>query len=106
MQPEELFGTLLPLGESWRVMAVTHQESERRFVIEIEESDQLWRHERCPRDEGKVRLYDHAPSRQWRHLNVFNHELKFPRFDGHPEHNRKDRKDAINETSIYRRVPA
>lgn len=74
MQPEELFGTLLPLGESWRVMAVTHQESERRFVIEIEESDQLWRHERCPRDEGKVRLYDHAPSRQWRHLNVFNHE--------------------------------
>ena len=74
MQPEDLFGTLLPLRESWRVMAVPHQESERRFVIEIEESDQLWRHERCPRDEGKVRLNDHAPARQWRHLNVFNHE--------------------------------
>ena len=56
------------------VKGVIYQESLRRFVIEIEETDQLWSHERCPRDGGDVRLYDHAPSRQWRHLNVFNHE--------------------------------
>ena len=74
MEPEELFGTLLALGECWWVKGVTYQESLRRFVIEIEETDQLWSHERCPRDGGDVRLYDHAPSRQWRHLNVFNHE--------------------------------
>ena len=74
MEPEELFGTLLALGECWWVKGVIYQESLRRFVIEIEETDQLWSHERCPRDGGDVRLYDHAPSRQWRHLNVFNHE--------------------------------
>ena len=55
MEPEELFGTLLALGECWWVKGVTYQESLRRFVIEIEETDQLWSHERCPRDGGDVR---------------------------------------------------
>ena len=47
MEPEELFGTLLALGECWWVKGVIYQESLRRFVIEIEETDQLWSHERC-----------------------------------------------------------
>ena len=54
MEPEELFGTLLALGECWWVKGVIYQESLRRFVIEIEETDQLWSHERCPRDGGDV----------------------------------------------------
>ena len=48
MEPEELFGALLALGECWWVKGVIYQESLRRFVIEIEETDQLWSHERCP----------------------------------------------------------
>ena len=48
MEPEELFGTLLALGECWWVKGVIYQESLRRFVIEIEETDQLWSHEAAP----------------------------------------------------------
>ena len=75
MSVEFLFHNLLGLGVDWRVKELTHlsgSHSEVRIVIEAAES--LYESYRCPEDGGEVRLYDHAPLRKWRHLNIFEHE--------------------------------
>jgi transposase len=70
---EETFHQLLGLDECWRVKAASYQEAENRFVIEVEETPQLWKAE--SRQVGfEVSCYDHVEPLEWRHLNVFNKE--------------------------------
>lgn len=73
MPIEETFHQLLGLDECWRVKAASYQEAENRFVIEVEETPQLWKAE--SRQVGfEVSCYDHVEPLEWRHLNVFNKE--------------------------------
>lgn len=71
MIPEKVFQQILALGEAWRVARMEYQEKEQRVLIRVEETPALWKEESCPHCGGKtVRGYDHAPERNWRHLNV------------------------------------
>src|SRR5450759_5518168 len=71
MIPEKLFQQLLVLGDAWRVKAVDYVEQQRKVVIRIEETPQVWASQTCPHCEAaSVAGYDHAPERSWRHLNV------------------------------------
>ena len=71
MIPEKVFHQILALGEAWRVSAVDYEPKEQTMSIRVEETSQLWAQEQCPHCASKeVRGYDHAPERQWRHLNV------------------------------------
>jgi transposase len=71
MIPEKMFQQILALGEAWRVARMDYQESESKVLIRVEELPALWAQESCPHCQSKrVRGYDHAPERRWRHLNV------------------------------------
>lgn len=75
MNPEELFGQMLGLGDAWEVTEARYQESEKRFVLRVRETDRLWPRERCPHDGATgIRCYDHVGDLEWRHLNVFDKE--------------------------------
>ncbi len=75
MIPERVFHQILALGDAWRVAAVEYLESERKVIVRIEETPQLWAGEECPDCGGRqISGYDHAPERRWRHLNVFQLE--------------------------------
>ena len=64
---------MLGLDEGWRVISATYEEAENRFVIQVEETSQLWTLESA-RIGFPVTCYDHVAPMQWRHLNVFNKE--------------------------------
>lgn len=64
---------MLGLDEGWRVISATYEEPENRFVIQVEETRQLWVLESA-RLGFEVTCYDHVAPMQWRHLNVFNKE--------------------------------
>jgi transposase len=71
MIPEQVFHRILTLGDEWRVRAVDYVEKESQVLIRVEETQALWKTERCPHCQGQaVGGYDHAPERHWRHLNV------------------------------------
>jgi transposase len=71
MIPEKMFHSILALGEGWRIKQVDYVEKEQKVAIRVEDTAALWKTERCPHcGRATVRGYDHAPQRQWRHLNV------------------------------------
>ena len=71
MIPEKVFHQILMLGDSWRVASVDFVEKAQKVTIRVENTPQLWAHEECPHCHGRQIVgYDHAPERQWRHLNV------------------------------------
>ena len=71
MIPEKMFHSLLALGESWRIKQLEYVEKEGKVLIRVEETEALWRAEKCPHcGRATVRGYDHAPERRWRHLNI------------------------------------
>jgi hypothetical protein len=71
MIPEKLFEQLLVLGNGWRVKAVDYVEAERKVLIRVEDTPQLWASQKCLQcSSASVGGYDHAPERSWRHLNV------------------------------------
>ena len=72
---EDLFGQILGLGEDWEVHQTEYVEEKNTIFIRVRETASLLSSQRCREDKRyKVKLYDHAPSRFWRHLNVFNRE--------------------------------
>jgi len=71
--PEETFHRLLGLDDCWKVINLEYQEAENTFRIVVEETSALWAKE-TERARQKVTGYDHVPSMQWRHLNVFSKE--------------------------------
>ena len=52
MIPEKLFQQLLMLGDAWRVKAVDYVEPQRKVVIRVEETPQLWASQTCPHCEA------------------------------------------------------
>jgi transposase len=76
MTPEKLFHELLGLGLSWEVTACQYDRSQSKVLLQVRETSALWQRERCPKDGGLVRAYDHTEPLRWRHLNVFEHECE------------------------------
>lgn len=71
MIPEKMFHEILLLGDEWRVSAVDYVKKDSQLRIRVEETPALWETQSCPHCNSKqVAGYDHAPERQWRHLNV------------------------------------
>jgi hypothetical protein len=70
---EDTFHQLLALDDNWRVITATYEEPQNRFVIQVEETAQLWKSE-TKRVGFEVSCYDHVEALEWRHLNVFNKE--------------------------------
>ena len=64
---------MLGLNEGWRVITAVYEEPENRFVIQVEETAELWALE-SKRMGFEVTCYDHVGPMEWRHLNVFNKE--------------------------------
>jgi transposase len=70
--PEKVFHQILALGEGWQVERVEYVEKEGRVLVHVRESARFWATEICLHCASKkVRGYDHAPERRWRHLNVW-----------------------------------
>jgi transposase len=100
---EETFHRLLGLDEAWRVVSATYEGPENRFVIQVEETAQLWEQESV-RKGFPVRCYDHVEPLQWRHLNVFNKESVI--VCALPRGRYLDLRDSLNGTEkIYRITP-
>jgi transposase len=71
MIPEKVFHQILALGEAWRVSRVDYLDKEREVIIRVEETPAVWAGQQCFHCASQsVGGYDHAPERQWRHLNV------------------------------------
>ncbi|HEU4345300.1 MAG TPA: ISL3 family transposase [Candidatus Binatia bacterium] len=75
MIPEKAFERLLGLDECWEVTAAEYEsEPVERFVLIIGETEKLWPKLVCPDPKctcTKVVCHDHAPVREWRHLDAF-----------------------------------
>ena len=77
MIPEKVFHQILALGEAWRVSRVDYLDKAREVNIHVEETPAVWARQQCAHCASKsVSGYDHAPERQWRHLNVCQLESK------------------------------
>ena len=71
MIPEKMFQQILQLGDAWQVKRMDYLEKEEKVLIRVTETPALWTQESCLHCGQKtVRGYDHAPERNWRHLNV------------------------------------
>lgn len=71
MIPEKVFHQILALGEAWQVTTVDYKEKEGEVIIRVRDTSKLWASQVCPDcGSASVRGYDHAPEREWRHLNV------------------------------------
>jgi transposase len=73
METDKLFHELLGLGLNWEVMDSRFERERSTLVLEIRETEELWKQQRCPKDGGRVTCYDHVETVTWRHLNVFQH---------------------------------
>jgi len=73
MATDKLFHELLGLGLKWEVTESRFERERSTLVLEIQETAELWPHQRCPKDGGRVSCYDHVETLTWRHLNVFEH---------------------------------
>jgi transposase len=72
MTPETLFHQLLGLGEEWQVSRCQFDAAAGEVRVWVEECPGFWAAE-TDRQKQTVRLYDHTPEMEWRHLNVFEH---------------------------------
>ena len=84
MTPEVLFHELLGLGENWKVEKIEFlKDSKGEVHIVVESQPELFENLRCEECSAVMSLYDHAPERTWRHLNIFEHvcylHCKLPR---------------------------
>ena len=83
--PEELFHTLLGLGEEWQITELEFNRTIGEVRLRITDRPGLVMKSRCPDDGGKVTIYDHGREREWRHLDVFEHkcyiQAKLPRVE-------------------------
>jgi transposase len=76
MTPEKLFHELLGLGLNWVVTQSRFEAASGTVFLEIQETDRLWDHVRCPKDKGPASRYDRTETLTWRHLNVFQHRCE------------------------------
>ena len=70
---EKLFTKILNLGDQWEVYHCAYQEDRGVILLRVRETLQFFENQRCTQDKRhKAHLFDHAPTRFWRHLNVFS----------------------------------
>ncbi|MDA1088030.1 MAG: ISL3 family transposase [Verrucomicrobia bacterium] len=72
--PEELFHTLLGLGDEWEITELEFDQESGEVRLRIEDRPGLLSKQRCPTDKGEASLYDHGREREWRHMDVFEHK--------------------------------
>ncbi len=70
MSPEQLFGELLGFGLSWRVAECVFSRAEGRVDLQVENTEEFWKMERCPRRGGLPKAYDHTDEVHWNDLHV------------------------------------
>lgn len=70
MSPEKLFGELLGLGLSWRVAECVFSRAEGRVDLRVENTEEVWKSERCPRCGGLSKAYDHTEEVHWDHQRL------------------------------------
>ena len=73
MSLERLFGELQGLGLSWRVTEWVFSRSEGRVELRVENTQEVWKTERCPRCGSEPRVYDHTEEVRWDHLHVMQY---------------------------------
>ena len=76
MTPEKLFHELLGLGLNWKVEECEFNRVDGVVYLQISETEQFWKSERCPENGERVKCYDHVEEMVWRHLNVFEHKCE------------------------------
>lgn len=72
--PEELFHTLLGLGDEWEIIELEFNKEKGEVHLRVEATEGLLKKEKCMQDGGNVSPYGHGREREWRHLNVFEHK--------------------------------
>ena len=72
MQTKQLFNQLLNLDNHWQVVSVDydHQDLDK-IIINIEYINNQAQH---PKTNEMLSIYDHAPVRQWRHLDIMQYK--------------------------------
>lgn len=71
MFAESFYDLLLDLGEGWQVKGVTTDVKKLEVLIEVECRLKVFEDQTT----GEVcKLYDHAPTRKWRHLNTMQYK--------------------------------
>jgi transposase len=76
MSPEKLFGEFLGLGLSWRVTECVFSRPEGRVEVRIENTQEVWNSERCPKCGGVTKGYDHVEELRWDHLHVMQYRCQ------------------------------
>lgn len=76
MSPEQLFGELLGLGFSSRVTECVFSRPEGRVELRVENTQEVWKSERCPQCGSVPKGYDHTEEVRWDHLHVIQYRCK------------------------------
>jgi transposase len=84
LQTEELFNQLLNLGNHWQVTSIEHDQIDlENIIINIQYIKSKIPH---PTSNELLNIYDHAPIRQWRHLDIMQYKTylraRLPRVKG------------------------
>ncbi len=84
LQTKQLFNQPLNLDNHWQVVSVDydHQDLDK-IIINIEHINHQAQH---PKTNEMFSIYDHAPIRQWRHLDIIQYktylQARLPRVKG------------------------
>jgi len=66
---EQFFDLVLDLDENWQVVSVKADYKKKEVEIDI---DYIGKKAECPRTFELCGIYDHTPTRRWRHLDLFD----------------------------------
>lgn len=84
LKTEELFNQLLNLDNNWQVTSIEHDQIDlENIIINIQHIKSKIPH---PTSNELLNIYDHAPVRQWRHLDIMQYKTylraRLPRVKG------------------------
>ena len=67
----DFFNLLLDFGDNWRIISVEPDHIEKIIYLDIEYCGTKYFD---PETEREAKLYDHAPKREWRHLDIWDYK--------------------------------
>jgi len=67
----DFFNLLLDFGDNWRIKGVEPNHLKKTVYLDIEYCGTKYFD---PETEEEVKLYDHAPKREWRHLDIWDYK--------------------------------
>ena len=71
MQITNFFNQLLNLDKNWRVVSLDYEQQDSKIIINVEYVSKKGRH---PSSDTMLNIYDYAPVRQWRHLDILRYK--------------------------------